>query len=78
MQCCVWVDWFKVEVMKGDDKVLVVLCVCEGCSDFKGNIIQGSGEVKLGYVVVMDNIMKKGIIIYCVGSSVVCDDGDCL
>ena len=59
-----WADWLKAKALEGDAQGL------------KGNTIRGSGQAKPGHAPVMDNITKKGTIIYRVGNSAVRDDGD--
>ncbi|HFR8143234.1 TPA: TraI/MobA(P) family conjugative relaxase [Salmonella enterica] len=71
-----WADWLKAKALEGDAKALEALRAREAAQGLKGNTIRGSGQAKPGHAPVMDNITKKGTIIYRVGNSAVRDDGD--
>lgn len=71
-----WADWLKAKALEGDVKALEALRAREAAQGLKGNTIRGSGQAKPGHAPVMDNITKKGTIIYRVGKSAVRDDGD--
>ena len=71
-----WADWLKAKALEGDANALEALRAREAAQGLKGNTIRGSGQAKPGRAPVMDNITKKGTIIYRVGNSAVRDDGD--
>ncbi|EOV4287852.1 TraI/MobA(P) family conjugative relaxase [Escherichia coli] len=72
-----WADWLKKEAHHGNDEALAALRARERAG-LKGNTIQGEGQAQQspGHAPVVDNITKKGTIIYRAGSSAVRDDGD--
>ena len=71
-----WADWLKREAMQGDAQALAALRAREAAQGLKGNTVSGRGEAKPGQTRVLDNITKKGTIIFRVGDSAVRDDGD--
>lgn len=71
-----WADWLKQEAMKGNGQALDALRAREAVQDLKGNTVAGQGQAKPGHTGVIDNITKKGTIIYRAGRSAVRDDGD--
>lgn len=71
-----WADWLKQEAMKGNGQALDTLRAREAAQGLKGNTIEGRGQAKPDHAPVIDNITKKGTIIYRAGSSAVRDDGD--
>ncbi|CDM24645.1 IncP-type DNA relaxase TraI [Castellaniella defragrans 65Phen] len=71
-----WADWLKQQAMAGDGQALDVLRAREAAQGLKGDTIQGDGQTKPGHAPVIDNITKKGTIIYRAGSSAVRDDGE--
>ncbi|WP_029213048.1 TraI/MobA(P) family conjugative relaxase [Xanthomonas phaseoli] len=71
-----WADWLKQQAMAGDSQALDALRAREAAHGLKGDTIQGAGQAKPGHVPVIDNITKKGTIIYRAGSSAVRDDGE--
>ncbi|MFP2768288.1 TraI/MobA(P) family conjugative relaxase [Oceanisphaera sp. KMM 10153] len=71
-----WADWLKQKAQQGDTEALAALRAREAAQGLKGNTLRGEGQTKPGYTPVIDNITKKGTIIYRAGSSAVRDDGD--
>ena len=71
-----WVDWLQKEAIRGNVEALTVLRTREETRGLKGNTIQGTGQPRHGPVPVIDNITKKGTIIFRAGMSAVRDDGD--
>lgn len=71
-----WFDWLKQQAQAGDSQALDALRAREAAQGLKGNTIQSDGQGKPGDATVIDNITKKGTIIYHVGKSAVRDDGD--
>lgn len=71
-----WADWLKHRAMQGDGEALAALRAREAAQGLKGSTIQAQGVARPGHARVIDNITKKGTIIYRAGSSAVRDDGD--
>ncbi|HDL5062490.1 TraI/MobA(P) family conjugative relaxase [Citrobacter freundii] len=71
-----WADWLKQQATAGDGQALDALRAREAAHGLKGDTIQGDGPAKPGHAPVIDNITKKGTIIYRAGSSAVRDDGE--
>jgi len=71
-----WADWLKKEATHGNAEALAALRAREAAQGLQGNTIQGRGDARPGPAPVMDNITKKGTIIFRVGLSAVRDDGD--
>ena len=71
-----WADWLKQQATAGDGQALDALRAREAAHGLKGDTIQGDGQAKPGYAPVIDNITKKGTIIYRAGSAAVRDDGE--
>jgi len=71
-----WADWLKQQAMAGDGQAIDALRAREVAQGLKGDTLQGEGVVKAGRALVIDNITKKGTIIYRAGSSAVRDDGE--
>mgnify|MGYP000947906789 FL=1 len=71
-----WADWLKQEATQGNSEALAALRAREVAQGLKGNTLAAQGKVKPGHVPVIDNITKKGTIIYRAGQSAVRDDGD--
>lgn len=71
-----WADWLKQQAQADDGQALDALRAREAAQGLKGNTIQGNGRTKHGHALVIDNITKKGTIIYRAGSSAVRDDGE--
>lgn len=71
-----WADWLKQLAMAGDGQALDALRAREAAQGLKGDTIQAAGQAKPGHAPVIDNITKKGTIIYRAGNSVVRDDGE--
>lgn len=71
-----WADWLKQEATQGNSEALAALRAREAAQGLKGNTLAAQGKVKPGHVPVIDNITKKGTIIYRAGQSAVRDGGD--
>ena len=71
-----WADWLKKEAQHGSADALAALRAREAAQGLKGNTIRGEGQAKPGHAPVVDNITKKGTIIFRAGMSAVRDDGD--
>lgn len=71
-----WADWLKHEATQGNDEALAALRAREAAKGLQGNTVSGEGRAVPGHAPVIDNITKKGTIIYRAGSSAVRDDGD--
>jgi len=70
-----WVDWLKHEATQGNSEALAALRAREVAQGLKGNTLAAQGKAKPGHAPVIDNITKKGTIIYRAGQSAVRDDG---
>ncbi|WP_278455514.1 TraI/MobA(P) family conjugative relaxase [Sutterella wadsworthensis] len=71
-----WADWLKQQAQAGDDQALDALRAREAAQGLKGNTIRGEGQAKPGHAPAVDNITKKGTIIFRAGNSAVRDDGE--
>ncbi|MEF8689711.1 UNVERIFIED_CONTAM: relaxase/mobilization nuclease domain-containing protein, partial [Comamonas sp. A-3] len=71
-----WADWLKKEAQHGGADALAALRAREAAQGLKGNTIRGEGQAKPGHAPAVDNITKKGTIIFRAGMSAVRDDGD--
>jgi len=71
-----WADWLKNEAQHGSADALAALRAREAAQGLKGNTIRGEGQAKPGQAPAVDNITKKGTIIFRAGMSAVRDDGD--
>jgi hypothetical protein len=72
-----WADWLKKEAMQGSAEALTALRAREAAQGLKGNTVKGDGQAKPGSEKsTLDNITKKGTIIFRAGMSAVRDDGD--
>ncbi len=71
-----WADWLKKEAMQGNAEALAALRAREAAQGLKGNTVRAEGQAGLGHAPVIDNITKKGTLIYRAGASAVRDDGD--
>jgi hypothetical protein len=71
-----WADWLKKEAMQGNAEALTALRAREAAQGLKGNIVKGQGQARPGHAPILDNITKKGTIIFRAGMSAVRDDGD--
>ena len=71
-----WADWLKHQATQGNAEALAALRARDAAQGLKGNTIEGHGQPRPGDAPVIDNITKKGTIIYRVGRSAVRDDGD--
>ncbi|WP_275099897.1 TraI/MobA(P) family conjugative relaxase [Sedimenticola hydrogenitrophicus] len=71
-----WADWLKKEALRGNAEALTALRAREAAQGLQGSTVKGEGGAKPGHSPVMDNITKKGTIIYRAGKSAVRDDGD--
>ncbi|MDF7677042.1 relaxase/mobilization nuclease domain-containing protein [Neisseriaceae bacterium ESL0693] len=74
-----WADWLKKEALQGNNEALAALRAREAAQGLKGNTIKGQGTASPNQneqAPIMDNITKKGTIIFRVGKTAVRDDGD--
>ena len=71
-----WADWLKSEAIHGNAEALTALRARDAAQGLMGNTIRGEGQAKPGYIPAIDNITKKGTIIYRAGASAIRDDGD--
>ncbi|MFX1695884.1 TraI/MobA(P) family conjugative relaxase [Paraburkholderia sp. A1RO-1] len=71
-----WADWLRQEALKGNAEALAALRAREAVEGLKGDTINARGQARPGHTPVVDNITKKGTVIYRAGSSAVRDDGD--
>ena len=71
-----WADWLKHQATQGNAEALAALRARDAAQGVKGNTIEGLGHPRPGQALAIDNITKKGTIIYRVGRSAVRDDGD--
>jgi hypothetical protein len=71
-----WADWLKKEAMQGNAEALAALRAREAAKGLKGNTVKGEGQARPGHVPILDNVTKKGTIIYRAGMSTIRDDGD--
>lgn len=71
-----WADWLKQQATQGNNEALAALRAREAAEGLKGNTIAAHGEARPGHAPVIDNITKKGTIIYRAGKNAVRDDGD--
>lgn len=71
-----WADWLKQQATKGSSEALAALRARGAAQGLKDNTITAHGEAKPGHASVIDNITKKGTIIYRAGKSAVRDDGN--
>ncbi|MYN12312.1 relaxase/mobilization nuclease domain-containing protein [Pusillimonas sp. TS35] len=71
-----WADWLKQEATQGNSEALTALRARDVAQGLKGNTLMAQGKAKPGHAPVIDNITKKGTIIYRAGKSAVRDDGD--
>jgi hypothetical protein len=73
----VWVDWLNKKAIEGDNYALKILRARDGREDLKGNTISGKllKNTEITTNLQLDNITKKGTIIYNVGVSSIRDDG---
>lgn len=71
-----WADWLKHQVTQGNTEALTALRARDAAQGLKGNTIEGHGQPRRGDAPAIDNITKKGTIIYRAGRSAVRDDGD--
>ena len=71
-----WADWLKQQATQGNAEALAALRARDAAQGLKGNTIEAQGQPRRGDAPVIDNITKKGTIIYRAGRSAVRDDGD--
>lgn len=71
-----WADWLKREALRGDTKALAALRARGSDQKLRGDTLQGERQTKQVNAPVIDNITKKGTIIYRAGISAVRDDGN--
>lgn len=71
-----WADWLKQQATQGNAEALAALRARDAAQGVGGNTIEGQGHPRPGQALAIDNITKKGTIIYRAGRSAVRDDGD--
>lgn len=71
-----WADWLKQQATQSNAEALAALRARDAAQGVKGNTIEGLGHPRPGQALAIDNITKKGTIIYRAGRSAVRDDGD--
>ena len=70
-----WADWLKKQAQQGDQVALDALRARESAQSLKGNVISTSAASPDIANLPIDNITKKGTIIYRAGRNAVRDDG---
>jgi len=70
-----WVDWLQKEAMHGNTDALSALRTRRVVQTSKGNSVESQGRSGIGPIPLIDNITKKGIIVFKAGSSAIRDDG---
>lgn len=71
-----WADWLKGEAMQGNPEALTALRARDAAKGLQGHTLTGQGEANGSTSQEIDNITKKGTIIYRAGQTAVRDDGD--
>lgn len=71
-----WADWLKSEAMQGNPQALTALRARDAAKGLQGRTLTGQGEAHGSTSQEIDNITKKGTIIYRAGQTAVRDDGD--
>jgi hypothetical protein len=71
-----WADWLKVEAMQGNHEALSALRARDAAKGLQGHTLTGHGGARGSSTPEIDNITKKGTIIYRAGQTAVRDDGD--
>lgn len=71
-----WADWLKGEAMQGNPEALTALRARDAAKGLQGHTLTGQGEANGSTSPEIDNITKKGTIIYRAGQTAVRDDGD--
>src|SRR5690606_38943452 len=69
-------DWLKEQARTGNGEAPAGLRARGGTQGLQGNTLASKGRAKPGNAPVIDNITKKGTVIYRVGKNAVRDDGD--
>lgn len=70
-----WADWLKQEAIKGDRQALDALRARKAAQGLIGDTIKGEGATTPGHPPKIDNITKKGTIIYRADQNAIRDDG---
>jgi len=70
-----WVDWLQKEAIHGNTEALSTLRTRRVVRTSKGNSIESQGRSGIGTIPLIDNITKKGTIIFKAGASTIRDDG---
>nr|AAY97952.1 DNA relaxase [Plasmid pMCBF1]ABO36589.1 DNA relaxase [uncultured bacterium pMCBF6] len=70
-----WADWLKNEAMQGNPQALTALRARDAAKGLQGHTLTGHGEAHGSTSQEIDNITKKGTIIYRAGQTAVRDDG---
>jgi hypothetical protein len=71
-----WADWLKAEAMQGNHEALSALRARDVAKGLQGHTLTGHGGPRGSSAPEIDNITKKGTIIYRAGQTAVRDDGD--
>lgn len=73
-----WADWLRSEAMAGSQEALSALRSRDAKSRLSGNTMSANGPTKdmQKFLPSHDSVTKSGTIIYCVGTSVIRDDGN--
>src|SRR5690606_38174473 len=66
-----WADWLKEQAGKGNGEALAALRARGAAQGLQGNTLASKGRAKPGNAPVIDNITKKGTVIYRVGKNAV-------
>lgn len=70
-----WADWLKQQAQEGDLVALEALRARDSAQPLKGNVITSPGNETDRGSLVVDNVTKKGTVIYRAGRNAVRDDG---
>jgi hypothetical protein len=71
-----WADWLRQEALEGDRQALDALRARKAAQGLKGDTIKGEGATTPEHAPIIDNITKKGTIIYRADKNAIRDDGD--
>lgn len=71
-----WADWLKQQALSGDTEALGVLRARSDRRGLQGDVVEAAGNTQPGPAATVDNITKRGTIIYRAGACAVRDDGE--